>query len=444
MNPLKQLEACGQSPWLDYLKRSLIETGELRTLVERDGIKGVTSNPSIFEKAIAESDEYADAIKEFQTHGDHGVSAIYEHLAIADIRAAADVLAPVYETTKCRDGYVSLECSPYLAHDTEATVAEALRLWAAVARPNLMVKVPATQAGIPAIRRLIAQGLNINITLLFSLGVYDQVIESYLSGLEDLKIAGGDISRVSSVASMFVSRIDTAVDKLLDKSNDKPASDRLRGKVAIANAQLAYARYKDAFAGPRWQDLARKGATSQRLLWASTSSKSPAFKDTMYVEALVGRDTVDTIPPATMDAFRDHGEIIPDVIERKLPEARATLAALEQNGISLSAITDRLVTDGVQQFCDAFDRLLGAVAERRYALVEGSHADMEICAGSPAMKTAFADEMEVWRKGGKIRRLWAGDKSLWTGSDESKWVGWLNIAENELGQIGQLQAFAEE
>ncbi|MGZ6007737.1 MAG: bifunctional transaldolase/phosoglucose isomerase [Rhizomicrobium sp.] len=444
MNPLKQLEACGQSPWLDYLKRSLIETGELRTLVERDGLKGVTSNPSIFEKAIAESDEYADAIKEFQTHGDHGVSAIYEHLAIADIRAAADVLAPVYETTKCRDGYVSLECSPYLAHDTEATVAEALRLWAAVARPNLMVKVPATQAGIPAIRRLIAQGLNINITLLFSLGVYDQVIESYLSGLEDLKIAGGDISRVSSVASMFVSRIDTAVDKLLDKSNDKPASDRFRGKVAIANAQLAYARYKDAFAGPRWQDLARKGATSQRLLWASTSSKSPAFKDTMYVEALVGRDTVDTIPPATMDAFRDHGEIIPDVIERKLPEARATLAALEQNGISLSAITDRLVTDGVQQFCDAFDRLLGAVAERRYALVEGSHADMEICGGSPAIKTAFADEMEVWRKGGKIRRLWAGDKSLWTGSDESKWVGWLNIAENELGQIGQLQAFAEE
>jgi transaldolase/glucose-6-phosphate isomerase len=439
MNPLKQLEVCGQSPWLDYLKRSLIESGGLRTLVERDGLKGITSNPSIFEKAIAESDEYADTIKEFQAEGDRSVSAIYEHLAIADIRAAADVLAPVYETTNRRDGYVSLECSPYLANDTEATVVEAHRLWVAVARPNLMVKVPATQAGIPAIRRLIAQGLNINITLLFSLGVYDQVIEVYLSGLEDLKLAGGDLSRVGSVASMFVSRVDTAVDKLLNEIDDERASDRLRGKVGIANAQLAYARYKDAFAGRRWQALAQSGATSQRLLWASTSSKSPAFKDTMYVEALIGRDTVDTIPPATMDAFRDHGEIVPDAIERSLPEARATLATLEEHGISLNDVTDRLVADGVEQFSDAFDRLLGAVAKRRY----GSHPDLEIFATSPAMKAAFADEMEIWRSGGKIRRLWAGDKSLWTGSDENNWVGWLNLVAIELDQIQQLKPFAD-
>ena len=210
MNPLKQLEACGQSPWLDYLKRSLIEKGELRTLIERDGLKGVTSNPSIFEKAIGESDEYADALKQFQAGADHSISAIYEHLAIADIHGAADVLHPVYEETQGRDGYISLECSPYLANDTEATVAEALRLWAAVKRPNLMVKVPATPAGIPAIRELIGRGLNINITLLFSVSVYEQVVEAYISGLEDLERAGGDVSKIGSVASIFVSRIDTA------------------------------------------------------------------------------------------------------------------------------------------------------------------------------------------------------------------------------------------
>ena len=329
MNKLKQLEACGQSPWLDYLKRSLIEKGELRTLIERDGLKGVTSNPSIFEKAIGETDEYADALKQFQAQADHGISAIYEHLAIADIRAAADVLRPVYEQTQGRDGYISLECSPYLANDTEATVAEALRLWAAVERPNLMVKVPATPAGIPAIRQLIGRGLNINITLLFAVSVYEQVVEAYISGLEDLKRAGGDVSKIGSVASIFVSRIDVAIDKRLDKLGDKQLADRLRGKAAIANAKLAYARYKALFSGPRWQLLAASGAKTQRLLWASTSTKNPAYKDTMYVEALIGRDTVDTIPPATMDAFRDHGEATPDAIEQDVAGARAMLAELE-------------------------------------------------------------------------------------------------------------------
>jgi transaldolase/glucose-6-phosphate isomerase len=242
MNPLKQLEACGQSVWLDYLKRSLIETGELATLIERDGLKGITSNPSIFEKAIGESDEYRGALKQFQAQADHGISAIYEHLAIADIRAAADVLRPVYDETHGRDGYISLECSPYLANDTEATVGEALRLWAAVDRPNLMVKVPATPAGIPAIRRLTAHGLNINITLLFSVSVYDQVADAYISGLEDLKQAGGDVSKIGSVASIFVSRIDSAVDKRLEKISDKKLVDSLRGRAGIANAKLAYVR----------------------------------------------------------------------------------------------------------------------------------------------------------------------------------------------------------
>src|ERR1022692_2706398 len=293
MNPLKQLEVCGQSPWLDFLKRSLIEKGELRTLIERDGLKGITSNPSIFEKAIGESEEYKGALKQFQAQADHGISAIYEHLAIADIRAAADVLHPVYEQTQGRDGYISLECSPYLANDTEGTMAEALRLWAAVQRPNLMVKVPATPAGIPAIRQLTGRGLNINITLLFSVTVYEQVVEAYISGLEDLKRTGGDISKIGSVASIFVSRIDVAIDKRLAGLGDQRVAGGGRGNVAIANAKLAYVRYKAQFSGPRWQSLAVAGAKTQRLLRASSSTKSPAYKDTMYVEALIGSDTVD-------------------------------------------------------------------------------------------------------------------------------------------------------
>jgi transaldolase / glucose-6-phosphate isomerase len=444
MNPLKQLEACGQSPWLDYLKRGLIETGELSTLIERDGLKGITSNPSIFEKAIGESDEYADALKKFQAQGDHGISEIYEHLAIADIRAAADELRPVYAVTRGRDGYISLECSPYLANDTEATVIEALRLWKAVERPNLMVKVPATPAGIPAIRRLIARGLNINITLLFSIEVYEQVVEAYIAGLEELKRAGGDLSKIASVASFFVSRIDTAVDKRLDQLADKPAAERLRGKAAIANAKLAYVRYQALFAGPRWQALAASGTKTQRLLWASTSTKNPAYKDTMYAEALIGRDTVDTMPPATMDAFRDHGKATPDVIERDVAGARAILAELEQRGISLREVTEELVVDGVRQFADAFDKLFGAIARQRRTFIEGERAGLEIGFGSAEMKTAFEAEMEAWRAGGRIRRLWAGDKSLWSGTDENKWLGWLDVVERELTDIERLQRFATE
>jgi transaldolase / glucose-6-phosphate isomerase len=444
MNPLKQLEACGQSPWLDYLKRSLMEKGELRTLIERDGLKGVTSNPSIFEKAIGESDEYADALKQFQAQGDHSISAIYEHLAIADIRAAADVLRPVYERTRGEDGYISLECSPYLANDTAATVSEALRLWAAVERSNLMVKVPATPAGIPAIRELIGRGLNINITLLFSVDVYEQVVEAYISGLEDLQRTGGDVGKIGSVASFFVSRIDAAVDKRLDKLGDKQAADEFRGKVAIANAKVAYTRYKALFSGPRWQALAASGANPQRLLWASTSTKNPTYRDTMYVEALIGRDTVDTIPPATMDAFRDHGEVTPDAIERDVKGASAMLADLKRRGVSLTEITAELVLEGVQQFADAFDQLLGAVARRRGVLLEGDRASLELRPGSPEIKAAFDAEMEVWRKEGRIRRLWAGDKSLWTGADEDTWLGWLHILEQERADAGRLSDFVKE
>jgi transaldolase/glucose-6-phosphate isomerase len=445
MSPLKQLESCGQSLWLDYLKRSLIEKGELRTLIERDGLKGETSNPSIFEKAIGESDEYKGALEQFQTEADHSISEIYEHLAVADIRAAADVLRPVYDQTQGRDGYISLECSPYLANDTNATISEACRLRQIVDRPNLMIKVPATPAGIPAICELIGRGLNVNITLLFSVAVYERVVEAYIAGLETLKKAGDDVSKVASVASFFVSRIDTAVDKRLDKLQDEAAADRLRGKVAIANAKIAYARYRALFSGSRWQALASAGAKTQRLLWASTSTKNPAYKDTLYVETLIGRDTINTMPPATMDAFRDHGQIRRDAIEEDVAGARAILADLESHRISLEEVTEELVTEGVQQFADAFDKLFVAIARRRRALLDGEEKrSQQFAPGSSEMKTAFDAEVELWRAEGRIRRLWAGDTSLWTGKDEDKWLGWLNIIEQELGDIGKLTRFAHE
>ena len=447
MNPLKQLETCGQAPWLDYLKRSLIEKGELKTLIERDGLKGMTSNPSIFEKAIAESDEYVDAIKAFQAQGDHSVMAIYEHLAIADIRAAADVLRQVYDATGGRDGYVSLECSPYLANDTEATITEALRLWKAVDRPNLMVKVPATPAGLPAIRTLLGKGLNINITLLFSVQVYEHVVEAYLAGLEELQKSGGDVSKSASVASFFVSRIDTAADKRLARIADKSVAERLRGKTAIANAKVAYDRYKALFSGSRWEKLAKAGARTQRLLWASTSTKDPTYKDTMYVETLIGRDTVNTLPPATMDAFRDHGQLVPDAVEKDLGAAQTELDMLEKAGISLKEITDELVVEGVQSFADSFDKLLGAVAGRRRTLLAGSSAEVDAgqrIRGADPFKTSFSRELDAWRHDGRIRRLWARDKAVWTSSDEDKWLGWLDVADRERAGIAELTAFASE
>jgi transaldolase/glucose-6-phosphate isomerase len=444
VNPLKQLEACGQSPWLDYLMHSLIESGELQTMIERDGLKGVTSNPSIFQKAIGESDEYTAAIAAFLGEADRSVVEIYEHLAIADIQAAADVLRPVYDDSDGRDGYVSLECSPYLANDAAATTTEAIHLWDTVERPNLMVKIPATPQAIPAIRGAIGRGINVNVTLLFSISAYEQVVEAYIAGLEDLKAAGGDVSKVASVASVFVSRIDAAVDKTLAALADTGAAEGLRGKVAIANAKVAYARYKTLFSGPRWQALADAGAKTQRLLWASTSTKSKALKDTLYVEALIGRDTVDTIPPATMDAFRDHGVVQADIIEQDLDGARALLAALEDRGISLDEITTELVVDGVRQFSDAFDKLFASIAGHRRGILGDARPRLRIEAGGPEAEAAFKAEMEAWREGGRVRRLWSGDKTLWTGADEDRWGGWLDIVNKELADIDVLKAFAAD
>jgi len=443
MSSLKELEACGQSAWLDFLDHSFIESGKLHKLVERDGLKGVTSNPSILEKAIGETNQYDTALKELLAQGDLSVSEIYERLIIPDIRTAADVMSPVYESTKRRDGYISLECSPYLANDVEATVAEGLRLWRATARPNLMLKAPATPSGLQAIRKLIGLGLNVNATLIFSVSKYEQVVEAYFSGLEDLLLTGGDVSTVCSVASMFVGRIDRAIDDRLEKSGDKELANGLCGRAAIASAKLAYARYKALFSGARWERLANFGAKTQRLLWASTTNKNAAYKDTIYVEALIGRDTVTTIAPSTMKAFMEHGEAKPDRIEQDLEGAHAVPLELRRHGISLEEACDELVEDGVQQFADAFDQMFGEIGRRRRIFLEGPRPRMEIAPGSPEMRSAFEQESEIWRKEGRVRRLWAGDSSLWSGNDENKWLGWLHILEAEFFDIDKLQAFAK-
>ena len=368
-NPLKDLTKFGQSVWLDYIRRDLFTSGELKRLIEEDGLRGMTSNPSIFEKAIAGSDLYAQTLAELEKRTDLDAKSRYEELAIKDIQDAADFLKPVYQQTKKRDGYVSLEVSPYLAHKTQETLDEARRLWKRVSRENLMVKVPGTPEGIPAFQQLISEGININVTLLFAFDVYVRVAEAYIAGLEAFAKSGGDVSRVASVASFFISRIDTLVDSEIDaklKTATIPADQaRLRslhGKVAIANGKLTYQRYKQIFSGPRWDALASRGAQTQRVLWASTSTKNPAYSDVYYVEELIGPDTVDTIPPATFDAFRDHGKPRAS-LEENVQAAQETMQGLEKAGISMKAATDKLTDDGVKQFSDAFDKLLDAVKQ---------------------------------------------------------------------------------
>ena len=368
-NLLRRLGALGQSVWLDYIRRDLIESGGLARLVRDDGVRGVTSNPSIFEKAISGSRDYAGLIADASRQG-RSAKAIYEQLAIRDIRDAADVLRTVHAETGARDGFVSLEVSPVLANDTEGTVDEARRLWREVGRGNLMIKVPGTPAGIPAIRALIGDGINVNVTLLFSQAAYEQAAEAYVSGLEALAGRGGNLGGVASVASFFVSRIDTAIDAELERKMAGSADAGLaglRGRAAIANAKLAYRIYRDIVAGDRWRALAAKGAQPQRLLWASTSTKNPNYRDVIYVEELVGRDTVNTIPPATLDAFRDHGRVRESLVE-DLDAARKLLAELDRHGISLAAVTDRLLDEGVKLFADAFDKLLAAVAREAGAV----------------------------------------------------------------------------
>jgi len=370
-NPLRSLEAEGQAVWLDYLHRKILDDGELKRLIESDGVTGLTSNPSIFEKAIGDGDAYDERLTALLKDDKASPTDLYERLAVADIQDAADQLRPVYDRLGGKDGYVSLEVSPTLAMDTDGTIAEARRLWATVDRPNLMIKVPGTVPGVPAIRQLIGEGINVNVTLLFGLDAYLRVAEAHTAGLEALKAAGGDPASVHGVASFFVSRIDTKIDAEIDRrladggaEGDDHHLAGLRGKVAIANAKVAYQHYLSHIDAPRWKALAAAGASPQRLLWASTGTKDPSYPDTLYVDALIGPDTVDTMPPKTMDAFRDHGKASAS-LTADVDEARQVLARAERAGLDLAGVTDTLVVEGVKQFADAFDALIGAVAAKR-------------------------------------------------------------------------------
>jgi transaldolase len=366
-NPLKELLRVGQSMWLDYIRRDLITTGKLKKMIEDDGLRGMTSNPTIFEKAIGESSLYDDMLKSLASQLDLDATARYEQIAIRDIQDAADILRSVYEESKFHDGYVSLEVSPLLALKTQETIEEGRRLWKAVNRENVMIKVPGTAEGLPAIRQLISEGININVTLLFAQEVYEKVAEVYIAGLEDLAKRGGNLKKMAGVASFFISRIDSLVDSMIDDKL-KTASDpqqqallkSLKGKVAIANGKLTYQRYQKIFSGPRWDALAAKGAQTQRVLWASTSTKNPEYRDVMYVEELIGPDTVDTMPPATVDAFRDHGKVRNSLTEN-VPAAQKVMDDLAKAGISIKEVTTKLTTDGVKLFADAFNKLLAVV-----------------------------------------------------------------------------------
>jgi transaldolase / glucose-6-phosphate isomerase len=371
-NPLKELLKYGQSMWLDYIRRDLF-AGKLQHMIAEDGLRGMTSNPAIFEKAIAESSLYDDMLKSLALRQDLDTTARFEQIAIRDIQDAADTLRPVYQESNFRDGYVSLEVSPYLARKTKETIDEARRLWKAVHRENVMIKVPGTAEGLPAIRQLIGEGLNINITLLFAQEVYEKVAEAYIAGLEDFATRGGDLKKMASVASFFISRIDTLVDseineklKTISDSRQQPLLKSLLGKVAIANGKLTYQRYQRIFSGPRWEALAAKGAQTQRVLWASTSTKNPNYRDVIYVEELIGPDTVNTMPPATIDAFRDHGQLRHSLTE-DLAGASKVMDDLASAGISMKEVTDKLTDDGVKLFADAFDKLLAAVAKSTQA-----------------------------------------------------------------------------
>jgi len=376
MNALMELADCGQSPWLDNIRRRMLENGELQAMIRTDGIKGITSNPSIFRKAIVDSSDYDAALAVLAREDGLDEKAVYERLALTDIRAAADLMLPVFETTDGRDGYVSIEVSPRLAADTDGTIAEARRLWQAIDRPNIMIKVPATPEGLPAIETLISAGININVTLLFSVHVYEQVTEAFIRGLEQRAAAGETINRLASVASFFVSRVDSAVDALVEGKMKNPGSSAatergqgLLGKAAIANAKIAYQRYRILFASDRWEKLAAQGAQTQRLLWASTSTKNPAYSDVRYIEELIGQDTVNTIPPATLEAFRDHGRVHPS-LSAGMEQAQSVMTDLADYGIDIEVVADDLLEQGLRSFTRAFEELLADVASAHQSVIE--------------------------------------------------------------------------
>lgn len=443
VSPLKALTEIGQSIWLDNLRRSLLDGGELKALID-NGLRGLTSNPAILEKALSGSADYDQQIKELESHKDLDAKALYEKLTIKDIQKAADLFAGVYKSANSADGFVSLEVAPYLANDTEGTLAEARRLWKEVNRPNLMIKVPGTDAGLVAIKQLITEGINVNVTLLFARAKYERVLEAYISGLEARQKAGNPIDTVASVASFFVSRIDSAVDALIEKKlsdpklsdKDKEPLNKVAGTIAVANAKMAYQHYKTVVESQRWKDLLAKGAQPQRVLWASTSTKNPKFKDVRYIDELIGKDTVNTVPPATLDAFIDHGTVAV-TLEDGIKEARASLESLASLGISLDQVTADLLKEGLTLFEEAFDRLLANVEKKRTGLI-ANLLDRQTIKLSADLQTEVDATLKDWQSNGKVRRLYAKDATLWTNKDESKWLGWLDITEEQQSHLHQL------
>jgi transaldolase/glucose-6-phosphate isomerase len=445
VNPNTEVQKFGQSFWYDNIQRGLIKSGELQDLIENQGVLGITSNPSIFEKAFTGNPDYDPDIIPL-VEGGADTKTIYETLAIQDIQAAADMLEPVYEQTNGLDGYISLEVSPLLANDYEGTVNEARRLFKQVSRKNLMVKVPATPAGIPAIQTLIADGININVTLIFSLDGYEAVARAYLAGLKERAMNDESLD-IASVASFFVSRVDVLVDKLLDEriaavpewdKDQKARLEALKGKAAIANAKLAYEIFEKIFAEPEFAELAARGARPQRVLWASTSTKNPALKDTYYVEALIGKDTVNTLPPATLKAFADHGEVAP-ALHEGLDDAKRVIAELEAAGIHMAEVMQKLQDDGVRLFAEAFDALFKGIEYKRSAIVSRGEASNM----APAM--GYIEELVGMKA---ASRAWQHDTSLWTNAPEhikvvSNRLGWLAMPETMLSHVDELHAFRD-
>jgi transaldolase/glucose-6-phosphate isomerase len=449
-NPLVELQKYGQSVWLDFIRRNLITGGELKRLIDQDGLRGMTSNPSIFEKAITGSTDYSDFLQKLQAQG-LSAEGIYEKIAIRDIQDAADQMRPVYDSTHRRDGYVSLEVSPDLARNTQASIAEGRRLWKAVNRENVMIKIPGTPEGVPAIRQLISEGINVNVTLLFSQQAHLRVAEAYMEGLEALAAAGGDVSKMASVASFFVSRIDSLVDSTISarlKNASSPQEARrlasLQGKVAIANAKQAYRNYNEFISSERWKKLAARGAQTQRLLWASTSTKNPSYSDVLYVEDLIGPDTVNTMPPATVDAFRDHGKPA-RTLDQDLAAADQTMNDLAAAGISMQEITEKLLNEGIELFSEAFKKLMTAIEQKKS---DPAHAKPQVqrqgCECPKSLQEAVEAALKDWQQNDKVNRLWKCDKSLWTNDDEDKWMGWLHVAEDQAGHLQNISETAAE
>jgi transaldolase/glucose-6-phosphate isomerase len=440
LNPLIELGRQGQSVWLDYIRRTLLTSGELERLIQDDGVTGVTVNPTILEKAIAGSDDYDEALGRILRKDPHAnARQLYQELVVEDIQKGADILRPVYDRTAGDDGFISLELSPSLANDTEGTVAEARQLWELVDRPNLMIKVPATPEGIPAVETLISEGINVNITLMFSMAHYEAVVNAYLRGLRRSK----DPARVASVASFFVSRVDKVVDEGLEGIGT-PEALSLRGKIAIANSKMVYKRFREVFGGREWEELRSRGARPQKVLWASTGTKNPEYSDVLYVEELIGPETVNTLPPATMGAFKDHGKAR-QTLEEGIDQAAESLRSLSELGVDLDSFTEKLQVDGVASFAASYDKLLAVLEEKGKAVIHGQVDRQVLNLGE--FQGAVESRLELWAKSHLGRRLWAKDPSLWSAEpvpELTDRLGWLVLPEISHDQIEILETFAEE